>query len=345
MTKTKLLSIAALLVFLGAACTPGAVQTEADGGVWVTQNKGETWEHRSTIFADRTSKKTIGSIDIKEIIFSSDDPDKVFAISDRAGLWVSWNKGHFWDLILSNMHITDIAIHPDNPKVIYAAIGSTIVVSGDQGIHWRSIYTSDDSSILITSIVLNPNNPNILLAATDSGDILISEDSGTFWRIYSSLGSVVLTDMEFHPTIQKTIYALVKGKGLVRSLDEGKNWEFFDEAFTEFAGTDDGRDFVLVPSGVVYASAFGLLRSLNHGKDWLELPLISGSHNANIYSLVVDPVNPLEVTYGTRSTLYHSIDGGFNWIPRMLPTTRTATELKIHPENPDLLYLGVSLAR
>ncbi|MDZ4221838.1 MAG: hypothetical protein U1C18_03090, partial [Patescibacteria group bacterium] len=183
-------------------------------------------------------------------------------------------------------------------------------------------------------------------AGTSVGDLLISDDNGLSWRVHAALGSgVALSNMQFHPQRSQTMYALVPGKGLARSQDSGANWSYFEEAFAEFSGANDPRDYALIPSGVIYASRYGLLRSLNHGQDWVSLPLISGPRDANIYSLAVNPGNPLEVYYGTTSTLYHSVDGGFNWIPRSLPTTRAARELVLDPTNSNVVFMGASIAR
>jgi photosystem II stability/assembly factor-like uncharacterized protein len=342
MNKTKLFFVAAGVALLGVACTPGTIKTNPDGGVWVSTSKADTWDHRVTIFEDKVSRKTIGNVDVSELLFSPNDSRKIFAITKKNGLWVSWNGGYNWDLILPNTTVVDIVIHPNNTKRIYAAVGGNIALTEDEGVRWRSTYTSDDPRVTITSLVLNPENPSILYAATSLGDILISEDNGINWRVHAELeNQLVLSRMEFHPNQQNTVYALASGKGLARSRDSGENWELFTEAFKEYSDSSDHRDFVLTPSGILYASKFGLLRSLNHGRDWTSLPLISGKRDANIHSLVVHPDDPLEIFYGTRFTVYHSVDGGFNWIPRQLPTTRAASALAINKETPGVLYMGV----
>jgi len=342
MNKIKILIIVLSIALLGAACTPGSIKSNIDGGIWVSFNKGSAWEQRINIYADRTSRKTIGNTDIKKLVFSSEDERKIFAITKRNGLWVSWNSGNNWDLILANISVNDIVIHPTNPRRIYAAIGSSIAMTEDEGVNWKSTYTSDDSTVSITSLVLNPDNPNILYAATSQGNVLISDNRGIAWRVYAELkNGIILQDMEFHPnqvnpeSKERVIYAIASGKGLIKSSDTGKNWELFDIS-------GDPRDYKLIPSGIIYASSTGLYRSLNFGNDWMQLPLISGKKDANIYALAVNPDDLLEIFYGARSTLYHSVDGGFNWVPKLLPTARAVSELIIHVDTPDMLYMGVS---
>ena len=345
-TNIKLATALAGITLLGAACAPGNVSSVADGGVWATSSGGEQWEQRSTIYEDRVSKKAITEVNAKKFVFSPADPRKVFLVSRGSGLWFSWNQGYFWDLVLPNSAVSDLAIHPENPERLYAAVGSTVAVSMDEGAHWRSTYTSDSTSTLVTSVAVNPSNPSTVYAATNIGDVLISEDNGVSWRVHASLrAGTALEKMQFHPKQPRTMYALAEGIGLARSEDAGEHWTFFTDAFRSFSGADVPRDYALIPSGIVYASTYGLLRSLNHGQDWTSLPLISGLRDANLYALAVNPQNPLEIFYGTASTLYHSLDGGFNWIPRPLPTTRRVSSLAFYPADLKLLFMGVSLTR
>jgi len=347
MNKTKLIIITASIALLGAACTPFSVSnsSNSDGGVLASVNNGETWEQRINIYFDRSSKKTIANLDVKEIIFSPKDSRKIFLIAEKNGLWISWNSGYNWDSIFSNSSVNDIAIDFKNPRRMYVAVGNSIAVSEDEGVHWKSTYITNHPSSFITSIVLDPNNLNILYAATSNSNILISENSGISWHIYTELPSgIILENMQFNSNEldankkQTTIYAIAKGKGLIKSKDTGKTWEIFNIA-------GEPRDFELIPSGIVYASTSGLFRSLNFGNDWTSLPLISGKNDSNIYSIAINPNNPLKIFYGTRSTLYYSVDGGFNWIPRVLQTSLVPTELIIHPDDPDTLFMGLSVLK
>lgn len=344
MHKIKLSTILLSVVFLGAACTPGSLGVSDDAGVWFSANRGERWEQKSLVYADRTGRKTITDIDIHQLMASPQDNRKIFALSREGGLWMSWNAGNNWDLILPSSAINDLAIQPNNAKVYYVAAGSSIVKTENEGDTFKAVYTSDQKTNEITSLALHPKNYNLLYAGTIAGEILVSENAGVSWRVVTKLGSIIRR-LAIHPNAAETMYAAVGNLGLARSTDQGKNWSYFTEDFKEFNGANDYRDFVLVPSGVVYASRYGLLRSLNQGRDWTSLPLLSDKGNSNIYTLAVNVNNPLELYYGTKSTFYRSVDGGFNWIPRALPSTRAATAILISPANADTIYLGVSRIR
>jgi len=331
-------------MLLGVACTPGKISTPIDGGIWFSSNKGADWEQRVNVYADRVNNRNIADFNIMKLVFSPKDDRKIFAISEKSGLWLTWNAGNNWDQILESANIRDIAINPSNTRIVYAAVDNAVVKSEDEGANWKAVHTSDDVRNVITTITLHPRNANVIYASTRDGEILLSENGGVSWRIFSSIGGEV-QKMQFHPQNDKLIYAGVYRQGLFVSSDDGENWSNFNEVFKDYEGSTDFRDFVLIPSGVIYASSYGLLRSLNQGKDWTSLPLISTTRDSNIHSLAVNPSNPLEIYYGTRSTFYRSIDGGFNWIPSSLPTTRSASTILINANNVNELYLGAQRTR
>ncbi len=334
MQKIKILISCASIFFLGAACTTSAIGSRSDGGVWLSSDKGETWSQRVNIYSDRTIQKTISNVDVKKILFSPEDSRKIFALTEKNGLWISWNSGYNWDLILQNISIYDVAISRENPRKIYAAVGGNIAVSENEGIKWRSTYISDSPSAKITSITIDNKDPSIIYASTNMGNILISEDGGIFWRVWVDFDEgFVFQDMKFHPYEEGVLYAIEQKNGLAKSKDKGRTWEFFKI---------DGlpRDYNFIPTGILYATSAGLFRSLNFGAEWTSLPLISGKNESNIYSIAANPSNPMEIFYGTKNTIYYSSDGGFNWIPRKLPTTWSAIEIIFNSENPEEIYLG-----
>lgn len=345
MQKIKLFLIALSLTFLGAACTPGSLSpSQPDGGIWYSLDKGENWQMRGLVFADSGGKKDLSDVDIKKLVLSPQDSRKLFAVSAGSGLWISWNAGNNWDLSLSAQDVNDVALHPADKKIFYVAVGTSIAKTANEGDTYRAVYTNDQKQNLVLSLALSSANPNILYAGTSLGEVLFSENAGVAWRQVAKLGGRV-EKLAVHPGRENLLYAGVAGKGLAQSANGGKDWGFFDEAFKDYQGINNFRDFVLTPTGLVYASQFGLLRTLDQGKNWTKLPLISSDRDSNIYALALNPKNPLEVYYGTRSTFYRSIDGGFNWIPRQLPSTRAATAILVDPENTEMVYLGVSRLR
>ena len=77
------------------------------------------------------------------------------------------------------------------------------------------------------------------------------------------------------------------------------------------------------------------------------MKLITAPGGANIYGFAVNPQNDNEIYYtatiGTRSTFYKTADGGQNWVTKKLPSGQVPTVLRVHPSNPNMLYLGLTI--
>lgn len=335
----KIFILALSLAALGAACTPGGVGTLDDGGIWFSGNKGETWEQRSLIYADRAIRKSIADDNIKKIVFSPADERRLLAIAEKEGLWLSWNAGRNWDQILAAKDVNDVAIDENNPNIIYSTSGPNLVRSQDYGDSWSAIYTNDNTNEFITAIALRPGAPQTIYAGTSAGRLVKSDNNGQSWQEQSNLEFSV-NKLSFGNASSTLMFIGVKNKGLGRSQNFGEDWYFFKDEFKTYGGAAEFRDFALTPNGIIYASRYGLLRSLNQGNDWTSLPLIADERDSNIYSLAVNKDNASEIYYGTKNTFYHSIDGGFNWVPRRLPTSRAATALIINPADANAIYLG-----
>lgn len=339
MNKIKILFLLLVITILGVGCSTETASTKLDGGVWRSLNKGEEWQQRSVVYEDRTNKITILEFDVHKLVFSPNDTRKIFALTLRNGLWASWNAGKNWNIILRTTSVSDIAIDPENHRTIYVANANVIIKSEDEGETWHSIYTSDNVTNTVNTLEISRTNSNIIYAGTNKGEILISENEGRSWRVLSDLSSPVLK-LSFHPSNPSIGYAGVSKKGLFQSTDSGETWTSFEPDLKEYRGTNEFRSFVFIPSGIIYASRYGLLRSLNQGRDWTPLPLLAVDRDSNIQTLAVNPENPMEIYYGTRATFYKSSDGGFNWIPRSLPSSRSASSLIINPENTNEIFLG-----
>ena len=111
------------------------------GGVWQTNNGGQTWKNISDGFLNTG---TVGAISVSE----SDPNVVVVGMGEHAargvmtsmgdGMYKSENAGATWDHIgLENSrHIANVEIHPSNPDLIYVAVqGAQYGPSSDRGIY------------------------------------------------------------------------------------------------------------------------------------------------------------------------------------------------------------------
>jgi photosystem II stability/assembly factor-like uncharacterized protein len=233
----------------------------AGGGVWKTNDAGNTWESIS----DNFFGGSIGALAVSE-----SDPNIIYVgegeqtlrgnVSSGKGLWKSLDAGETWSFIgLKNSeHISRIRIHPKNPDLIYvAAIGNLwkpnetrgVFRSKDGGQNWSKIlYVSDKAGA--GDLVMDPNNSRILYAATwemkrngyrmDSGGedskLFKSTDGGDTWKDISSRTGLPgfpwgIIGITVSPVDSDRVWALIEAEdgGLFRSDDAGVTWKKINE--------------------------------------------------------------------------------------------------------------------
>jgi photosystem II stability/assembly factor-like uncharacterized protein len=271
----------------------------ATGGVWISHNGGLTW---TPVFDDQPVA-SIGAVAINQ-----QNPDIIWvgtgegnvrnSTSIGAGMFKSVDGGRSWKQVglAASERINRIALHPDNPDVVYAAAMGTlwgentergIYKTSDGGKSWQQILYSDEKTGG-TDVKLDPFNPE---------------------KVYASLWQ-----FRRWPHFFKSGGP---GSGLYISWNGGQDWS----RKTEDDGLPEGElgRITIAPSaaetGRVYALAearkSALLRSDDGGESWSR---VNESYNIMsrpfYYSLIAaDPENPDRV-YNVFENLGVSIDGG-----------------------------------
>jgi photosystem II stability/assembly factor-like uncharacterized protein len=226
--------------------------------------------------------------------FHPTDVNTFWVGTPAGGLWKTINGGNTWTTNTDNLPVlgvSDIAIDPTNPSIMYIATGDGdlgslysltanfngdtksvgVLKSTDGGNTWNTtgLNWSVTSTKLIRRLIINPNNPQILLAAASDG-IWRTTDGGTTW---TNVQTGYFTDLEFQPSNPTVIYA------------------------STMSWTGNARIF----------------RSTNSGINWFVVETISNGRRIN---LAVSPNNPLLVDAlcanleGGLAGLWNSNDGG-----------------------------------
>ena len=139
------------------------------GGVWKTENGGETYENISDGFFGGS----IGAIAI-----AKDDPNVIYVgggevtirgnVSSGYGVFKSVDAGKTWSFsgLPNSRHIPRIVIDPSNNDIVYAAVmGNLYKPTDDRGVYksvdggknWKKVLYSNNLSGAF-EIVLDPNN-------------------------------------------------------------------------------------------------------------------------------------------------------------------------------------------
>ena len=148
----------------------------ATGGLWKTENAGETW----TPLFDRQATQSMGSIALApsnpDILYVGTGEANIFRASlPGIGIYKSLDGGKsFRHLGLENTGtIARIVVHPKDPNIVYAAAsGNEWSYNKDRGVYftrdggktWKNILYVNEKTGCI-DLVMDPADPNILYAS------------------------------------------------------------------------------------------------------------------------------------------------------------------------------------
>ena len=227
------------------------------GGVWKTNDAGNTW----TNISDGFFGSSIGSVAVSEwdnnVIYVGQGEGTIRGnVSYGHGLWKSTDAGKTWIFVglKESKHIPRIRIHPKNPDLVYAAVLGDLFKSSEE----RGVYRSDDGGknwkrILFANanagavdLCMDPNNPRILYASMwrakrtpysmESGGegsaIYKSTDGGETWKNISTndglpKGIWGISCVSVSPVNSNRVYAMIENDngGVYRSDDAGQTWK------------------------------------------------------------------------------------------------------------------------
>ena len=315
----------------------------AGGGVWKTEDAGNTWESIS----DGYYGGSIGAIAVSE-----SDPNIIYVgegeqtlrgnVSSGKGMWKSVDAGETWKFIglPKSEHISRIKIHPEEPNVVYVGvIGNLWKPNSERGLYkttnggksWNKIlYVSDKAGV--GDIILDPNNSRILYASTwqmkrngyrmDSGGpdskVFRSFDSGETWEDISKFNGLPefpwgIVGVTISPVNSKRIWLMIEASngGLFRSDDGGNNWKKINSnrALRQRAWyyTRIYADSQNEDKIYVLNVSYGV--STDGGKTFTLKNAPHGDH----HDLWIDPDNNMRLAIADDGGAQISNDGGENW--------------------------------
>ena len=315
----------------------------AGGGVWKTEDAGNTW----IPISDGFFGGSIGALAVSE-----SDPNVIYVgegeqtlrgnVSSGHGMWKSIDAGETWNYIglPKSEHISRIRIHPKNPDIVYVGVIGNLwkqnnerglYKSTDGGINWEKIlYVSDKAGI--GDITLDPNNSRIIYATTwqmkrngyrmDSGGpdskIFRSYDSGKTWEDISNFNGLPsfpwgIVGVTISPVNSKRIWVMIEADdgGLFRSDDGGNNWQKINSnrALRQRAWyyTRIYADTQNEDKIYVLNVSYGV--STDGGKSFTLKNAPHGDH----HDLWIDPNNNMRMVIADDGGAQVSNDGGENW--------------------------------
>lgn len=258
-----------------------------------------------------------------------------------------------WKILgLETESVSAIAIHPENPHIIYAGtmfnfsagINGKLFKSTDCGATWDTLIQGGS----YRDILFDPTDADIIYAV--SGAILRSSDAGSTWELRingiridfeTSVGSLAID-----PQNPEILYAGTGGPfggTLYKSTDAGNNWNDLASGDTL---TDGIISLAIDPQNtdIIYAGSADrgrLYKTTNGGLNWQ----VTGLGDLNLVDAVaISPVSSNIIYAAVRfEGLLVSEDAGDSWQREDIPDTVWVRSLVFtQSESPDL-YLATGL--
>jgi photosystem II stability/assembly factor-like uncharacterized protein len=315
----------------------------AGGGVWKSEDAGNTWE----CISDGYFGGSIGTVAVSE-----SDPNVIYVgegeqtlrgnVSSGNGMWKSTDAGKTWEFIglEGSEHIARIRIHPQNPDIVYvAAIGNLWIPNETRGVYrsvdggktWeRILYVSDKAGA--GDLIMDPNNPRILYASTwemkrngyrmDSGGpdsrMFKSTDGGDHWTDISETPGLPgfpwgIVGIAVSPLDSNRVWAIIEAAdgGVFRSEDGGKTWKKINEnrALRQRAWYYSRIYADPQNADKVYVMNVSYGVSTDGGKTFELKNAPHGDH----HDLWIDPENNQRMIIADDGGAQVSNDGGENW--------------------------------
>ena len=315
-----------------------------DGGIYKSINKGNNWQQKTSIPTVSGRPSNFGAFDSYALAIDPSDRKALYLGTIGEGLLYSYDGAESWQRInaLGRATIRSVGIDSSYKCTIYAAIDNKIDKTIDCGRTWNQVYFDNDPSVKINSIAIDLKNSENIFIGTSRGEIIKSSDRGESWQTVNRFNSKVLKVL-ISPHDSKILFAATENKSLHFSSNAGDSWQSLDENLKDFKDSVNFKDLVFSyqPGKIFLASKYGLLKSVDNGKSWTNIDLITPTDKATINSLALNPKNDDEIYYVTNTTFYRTQDGGKNWTTKKLPSSRVGWNLLIDPVETSIIYLTV----
>ena len=314
------------------------------GGVWKSEDGGETWRcvSDSTFRTSSVGAITIAPSDPNVVYVGMGETDIRGNISPGDGVYRSTDGGITWSHrgLPDAQMIADIVVHPDDANtVLVSSMGNVFTANADRGIFkstdggasWRKVLYRNDSTGGM-SLKMDPNNPRIIyaslwqayrnaysLSSGGSGSGLFkSMDGGETWKEITTnpgmpKGTLGKINVDVSRAQRNLVWAMIEGEngGLFRSADGGSTWSRINTS-AELRQRPWYFNHVYADpkdASTVYVLNVNWHKSIDGGRSFSPMP----TNHADHHDLWIDPTDPKRMILANDGGAVVSEDGGRHW--------------------------------
>ena len=273
-------------------------------GVFKSTNAGITWQSKGLPNVGSISKIVIDPDNDDAVFVSAMGP--VFRNDTNRGVYKSVDGGDTWEqklFVSDSTGIIDMAIHPTNGDIIYAASWERI--RRPQYRHYGG-----ETSRLYRSL--------------DGGDTWIEMTNG-LPSLPSEKGRISIAISQSNPEVLYSRYADATGniQGVYKTVDGGDVWTEVNGSGLQNVGFHWWfRGVVIDPDdeNIIYNVDFNVQKSTDGGTNWS--PAFPGAH-VDQHALAFNRMVPGAVILGNDGGVYYSADDGASYLKDVsLPITQ-----------------------
>lgn len=279
--------------------------------------------------------------DIHELKFAPNS-NRLYACTD-GGLFVTTNNGQTWTDISSNLVIAQIY------RLDHSTQNANLILTGwqDNGTNlgtddnWQEVLGGDGMDCAI-----DYENDQIMYGSYYYGAFYRSDDGGFSWEeITNNIPEegAWVTPIALHPTQPSNVY--IGLKNVYKSIDYGVNWL----RISDFQSETNINRLKIAPSNpnVIYVGYdLSFIRTTNGGDEWENF---FNSIGVNVTDITIHPNNENEVWitmsgYNAQNKVYHTRDGGLNWINITENLPNIPVNCIVYENNsPNGIYIGTDV--
>lgn len=340
-TGVKLASIVVLPLFLFGC----GAQAAPDGGVFRSDDSGETWEQKvAGDIKNGVTPARIDSIVVKSFANHPSDESTVYALATD-GVYRTQNDAETWEKITPAVNAISFVTDPFDTTTHYLSIGNQIIKTTDEGATWEIVY-QDSEGRQVSKLLIDPISSNTLIAFLTTKQVLVTHNQGESW---STLGELptdsFVRDAEMTGDTANQIIAITDNQHILRTQDGGSKWEDLTKSAQEqVEGLSDLADLQVSSDGTVWmGSSRTLLRSGDQGSTWSVVPtLLSSAQTVRIYAVDRENSDVLYLVNG--QTILRTTNAGSTWVTlEHFPSARPISSLLIRRNSgSEILFAGTA---
>jgi hypothetical protein len=303
----------------------------------------------------------IGVTEVIDIDLNPQNPDEVYALVKRDGLYKSSSGGDgpWLKLPVDAAGLVALVIDPTNPARFYAPTWNAVLKSTDGGNTWDAKTNGLISNRAVDVLVVDPKRP-IRLYAGIGENLVVSIDGGESWTSLGygeGLGLGRLHQIVVDPFNVDIVYVAGLASAVYKSTDAGRT--FIPMPYNVGQGAyglvahPAQQDVYL--AGINSATAAIIETKNAWDFESVSTGLIYGGADSAYSAIAFAPGNPAIVYAGTgyednryAKGLFKSVDGGQNWanistglsINRDFGLPFYIKSIAVHPTNPNIVFVA-----